>query len=764
MKSFVKFFSLIIYYSILTYSQSIKIEGNILDAETGLPIGYVNIFTLNSQSHAVSDQDGKFKIDLDVEDGSEIIFSRIGYKSYRFSVKSFANDLILSIRLLPSEISLGEIIVTSTKYSKMERNVALPVEVISADKLEHKLALSVPDAITNEPGISLVRDGIWGTDISIRGLSRQNVVTLVDGNRIETATNHAAGLSLIDMFDINRIEVIKGGVSSLYGTGATGGVINVTTKTPSYSDNLILSGTISGGYNSVNEGGIGNLSLTAASNKAYIKVSGSVRSAVNAQTPEGILPNSQFRDNYFSANAGIKLFDNQELKINFQNFVGKDIGIPGGKSFPQTAAVRYQLARRLMYSAEYKLHSLFSFLPSTSIKYFAQEIERKVELKPNEVTTTLPRATHLTNGIQFQSNLLLGNLNQFAAGIDFWQRRYSGFRETIAKTGTSTRITADYPVPNSKYISTGFYAQDEQRMLANKLVVTFGGRFDLIKVTNAETRNPAYVINNGIITYPAKNPLASFSAGEYNDKSWSGNIGFLFSLMDNVDVTLNLAHAFRSPVLEERFQYINLGGDVYLGNPNLKSERGYFIDAGFRIWDDDISLKTNFFLNNFDNLVIDKPVIVDSLYQKDNVGKARLYGFDLGVDYNLLSKFIVFASALYVIGKDTESKTDLPQIPPLNGRIGLKTSMLKWVSIELASTVFAEQNKVAFGEKATPGYVLFDLYFSSITVDWNSLSFRVFAGVENIFDKAYRNHLSTNRGSILIEPGRNFFVRTNIVF
>ncbi|MCK7522972.1 MAG: TonB-dependent receptor plug domain-containing protein [Ignavibacteriales bacterium] len=120
---------------------------------------------------------------------------------------------------------------------------------------------------------------MWGTDINIRGLSRQNVVTLVDGNRVETAANHAAGLSLIDMFDIQRIEVIKGGVSSLYGTGATGGVVNVMTKSPSYTDDLYLSGTLSSGYNSVNEGGIGNLSLTAASNKAFVKVSGSLRSA-----------------------------------------------------------------------------------------------------------------------------------------------------------------------------------------------------------------------------------------------------------------------------------------------------------------------------------------------------------------------------------------------------------------------------------------------------------------------------------------------------
>jgi hemoglobin/transferrin/lactoferrin receptor protein len=160
--------------------------------------------------------------------------------------------------------------------------------------------------------------------------------------------------------------------------------------------------------------------------------------------------------------------------------------------------------------------------------------------------------------------------------------------------------------------------------------------------------------------------------------------------------------------------------------------------------------------------VIDKPLIADSLYQKDNVGKARLYGFDLGVEYNLLNKIVLFASASFVRGEDTDNKTDLPQIPPFNGRIGFKTSMLKYVSVEIASTFFAEQNKVAFGETKTPGYVLFDLYLSSMPIDFGFMDFKLFTGVENILDKDYRNHLSTNRGSIRSEPGRNFFIRTTI--
>lgn len=761
MKTLLTTLSITILTSLTLISQTKNIKGTVLDGETNTPLENVNIVISESQTVLVTDQDGNFSIDIEPKTSRQITFSRIGYGIYRVNTNQLTSDT-LQIRLTRKQITLGEVTVTSTKYFKLEKDVAIPLEVVSTEKLEKNLSLSVPDIMHGEPGITVVRDGIWGTDINIRGLSRQNVVTLIDGNRIETATNHAAGLSLIDMFDIQRIEVIKGGVSSLYGTGATGGVVNVFTKIPSYSARLNINANIVSGYNSVNQGGIGNLTLAASSNIWYMKLSGSLRSAENTKTPQGIMPNSHFRDNYLSALAGFKPFDNQELKISFQKFGGEDIGIPGGRTFPQTASARYLLAERKMYSAEYRLISLFPSLLNTSIKYFYQEIQRSVELKPNPTTTALPRATHKTNGAIFQTNWLINNNNQLAAGIDFWQRTYNGFRETIVKTSTTTRITADYPVPNSKYMSTGFFAQNESHQLDNKLSVTVGGRLDLIKVTNEETRNPAFVNTNGVVSYPPQNPLASFSAGEYNDKSWSGNIGVLYSFMHNFEVTFNYAHAFRSPVLEERFQYINLGGDVYLGNPNLESERGNFIDVGFRIWSNVISLKTNFFFNSFSNLVVDKPLIVDSLYQKANVGKARLYGFDLGLEYQILSKVSSYVSTSFVRGEDTETKTDLPQIPPLNARIGVKSQLIDYISLELVSSLFAKQNKTAFGEKATPGYVLFDFYISSQPIDFNVMKLKLSAGVENIFDKQYRNHLSTNRGQILSEPGRNFFIRTNI--
>jgi hemoglobin/transferrin/lactoferrin receptor protein len=758
----IKFITVFILASIFQLNSQTILSGLVLDDETNLPIEGVNVVNQNNNKNTTTNHSGLFQIPI--ENGqNEIVFFRIGYKSSKNNILKENEIMYLEIKLKPSLISTGEITVTSTRYQKLEKEVALPLEVISEDKIEKNLSLSVPDALNSEPGITLVRDGIWGTDINIRGLSRQNVVTLIDGNRIETATNHAAGLSLIDMFEVERVEVIKGGVSSLYGTGATGGVVNVSTKKIYFTDKFRLSGSLSSGYNSVNKGGIGNIFLSGSSSTWYVKLNGTLRSASNTNTPNGLLPNSFFRDNYFSTVFAFRPSENHDIKVNYQKFDGREIGIPGGKTFPTTASAKYLIAKRELYSFEYSIKNLFPSLVESSIKYFFQGIERSVELKPNSTTTTLPRANHNTNGIQLNTNWLVNNNNQLAAGIDYWQRNYRGFREAIVKSGTTLKITADYPVPNSEYRSIGFYAQNESKLIQNKLTLTVGGRYDLIKVTNADTKNPAYIITNGVINNnPPKNVLGSFAKGTYNDKSWSGNISMLYSLLNNLDVTINFAHAFRSPVLEERFQYINLGGDIYLGNPNLKSEVGNFLDAGLRLWEDKLSLKINFFLNTFQDLVVDKVVIKDSLYQKDNIGKARFIGFDLGLEYIVIDAVSIFSSVSFVEGRDTDKKTFLSQVPPMNGKLGVKTSLLKYADFEAAATFFTRQNKIGQGELPTPGYVLLDFYFSSMAIDYGLISFKLFAGLENVFDKSYRNHLSTNRGLIVQEPGRNAFIKIKL--
>jgi hemoglobin/transferrin/lactoferrin receptor protein len=768
------FYSLIALFIIINKAMLPQISGKILDNNTNLPIADVTITLNGLQTTTTSDSSGLFSFNIHPA-SYELTFFRIGYKALYIRTDFSSEILPVLFRMQSALITYGEVTVTSTRFEQLIRDVPLPMEIVTKDNIINTTSVSVPDAIQNQPGIAIARDGIWGTDISIRGLGRQNIVTLVDGNRIETASNHAATLSLVDIYDIDKIEIIKEGISSLYGTGAEGGIVNIITKSGTYSDRLSLSGSLTTGYNSVNQGGAGYLNLMSSASNWYAKISGTLRSAANTKTPDGTLSNSQYNDDNLSAAIGIKPAGNQELLLKYQRFHGEDIGIPGAKAFPTFAQAKYLLAERDMYSAEYLFKDLLPSLSNLSIKYFYQDIKRDVQLivKPNDsLTQTLtPSADHSTWGTQLLSNWKLSSLNHLSAGVDVWQRTFTGFRETKAVlflrtiNKTNTTITGDYPVPNSKYLSSGVFAQDEAAFLDNNLKINFGGRYDFIKVTNDDALNHVYVITNGVISHPPHDSLSSFYASTAHDQSWSGNLGLLFRLLNNVDVTLNLAHAFRSPVQEERFQYIALGhpktDPIYLGNPNLKPEQGNFLDFGIRIWKPKYNFKGNIFLNNIIDLVIDQHDTAN-IYRKTNVGKARLYGYDFGFEYNFWSTLVTYGSLSYVRGEDLLNNANLSQITPLNSRLGFRFPIYNYLNADISSTLFAKQNNPGVGENATPGYIVFDFHLNTNMINWNYFHFRLFGGVENILNKSYREFLSTNRGIIKSEPGRDFFLKLQV--
>ena len=238
-------------------------------------------------------------------------------------------------------------------------------------------------------------------------------------------------------------------------------------------------------------------------------------------------------------------------------------------------------------------------------------------------------------------------------------------------------------------------------------------------------------------------------------------MGTKYSFNENFDATLSLGLAFRSPSLEERFQYIDQGSYVRVGNPNLKSERSKSADLGLRYYRDDLKIVTSFFYNYFNDLVAELPGTFEgrAAYIKTNIGEAKLYGFDFQTDYNFCGETVGYAKASYVKGEDITSGGYLPQMPPLNGMLGIRFKLLDMISTDVSSTIFTAQNNVAQGEITTPGYATFAIELSTKQFQFGVMNLSLNGGVQNLFDKNYRDHLSTTRGSITIEPGRNFYIK-----
>lgn len=772
------------YLSAGTYS----LKGKVTDSKTGEPVQGAVVF-ISVATKTNTNTTGEYTIKNLTGQIIDLQISRIGYKKMNVRIESNGEGIITkNILLEPSAIEFGEVIVSTDRNGNYLRNSPYSELLINGEKIVSKPSESLSDVLKEEPGVSLMRDGVWGTEVSIRGLNRENVVALIDGNRIATSTDVAARLSMIDLNDIEKVEIIKGASSSIYGSGATGGIINIITKSPGFSDKFSLKGIASLGYNSVNNMSATSGSIYSSGSFWSSKITGSYRKADNIETPAGKMKNSQFEDYSISGALKISPIDNNLIKIDYQLFKANNVGIPGGSAvFPSTADIRYPDERRESISAGYEINDISKMFYKLSAQYSFQTIDRDVENIPHivqniaatgsspaqrvSVLKITPEANHKNNNFQLQGNFLLGEDNNLVAGLDYWDRSYFGERQKYqliealnsqgAVISTTNKVTGDKPLPDSKYKSLGLFVQDEAQLIKDKLSLSLGARLDKINIHGESTLNPIYQIVNGKINYSPAGQIQLWNTTDASDISYSANAGMKYSLTSNFDLTLSLGLSFRSPSLEERFQYIDQGSYLLVGNPDLKSERGKSADFGIRYYLPSVKIVTSFFYNYFNDLVSQLPGQFEGrpAYLKTNIGKAELYGFDFRTDYNIYNEIIFYTVASYVKGNDISGGGYLSLIPPLNGTLGVKFSLPFDLKADYSVVVFAAQNEIGAGELTTPGYAISNFSINTKQLNISTSRIQLFAGIENIFDKSYRDHLSTLRGGMLLEPGRNLFIK-----
>ncbi len=768
-------------------AQTGAITGKIRATDTEETLSGANINLVGTTFGTISNQKGEFVIKKAPVGNQKLKIRYIGYQEKTLDVTITGNETIrLTIKLTPAIIQTQGVVVTSSRYEKELTDVSMPVTIVTGKQISNIAPVTLVDAIKSEPGLALGRDGVWGTRLVVRGLSRNNLVTLIDGNRLETATDLAADLAMVDVNDIERIEVIRGAGSALYGTGAIGGVINVVTRNSYYSDQFHANGGLTGGFSSVNSMGSGHAHLDMGNSRWFFYLSRMYRNAQNIQTPAGKLANSQFTDQNISAKAGFKLFKNSEFKLAYHNFQAEDVGIPGGGTlFPAGALVRYPVEKRENLSVELVSRNWTSWLRQTSVKYFMQDVTREVEhipftvkLMPGQppkrvsVEKVTPGAIHLVDGVQFQSDWLPTKNQYVIAGIDYWQRQYEGHRSKFQKIEvlnavdnsvmkTILKEIGELPLPDSKYASFGVFGQDEVRIWQEKLVLTVGGRYDWIHIQNDDALNPAFEITDGIRNDSPTGQTVLWTAGESKNKSWSANFNMLYHLHPALKFKLTTARSFRSPVLEERYQFIDLGNLVKIGDPNLEPEKGVFGDLGFELSLNKFAFSGNVFGNEIKDMVVDLPSTYQnrSALKKVNVGQARLTGFDGRIDWGVLPALALYGTLGYVKGEDVKNNTPLPLIPPLNGRLGFRWKSPMYFNLDFAANMYATQDRIVADELRTPGYTTMDIFLNTNQLTTRFMVTRLVLGVENVTDRLYRNHLATNRGLIVAEPGRNFVVQ-----
>jgi len=787
--------------------QAFRFEGKVSDQSTNKGIAYVvaELTPVKAGEDATyqttTDRNGAFFLECPA--GSyRLGLQVLGYAPLVKEI-SISGDMQEEFHLDVQSIPLGEIEVSSFRVNRKVKDLPVPLAVVGSNNFQVQSALSLSNVLAAEPGLAIFSEGVWATSINVRGMSENRLVTMIDGNRVETASDLTASMSMVDVNDVERVEVMKAAQSSLYGTGAIGGIVNIVTRDGHFSEGPYASGTVMSGYASVNKQTSLHGAVNTGSEKWYLRISGTTNNADDIRTPEGILANSQFKSNNIAAKIGVKPFENHVFKLQYQNNWSTDVGIPGGAAFPGPAEASYSDIGRQLLAASYEIKDIGDRLGSLEVRYFTQYINRDVEMYPNVSSVVplpsgeqhitpelfLPTGNHLTHGAQLQSNWDMGKHNTLIAGVDLWSRRITTERTKYIRVdvlnsagdivNTKNMVRGETPIPESTFGSAGAFIQDETLLFNEKLRLIVGGRMDLIRVQNAEGYDIDYLEVNGVMNDPAPNQRITFEEGEEHNISWSANAGLIQKLSADTDLSFTVARSFRAASLEERFKYIDLGNFVRLGDPELQPESALSADLGLRIWKNKFNFQADAFVNSISNMIVETPGefiytintgplvgSVDTIPAliNANVSKALLYGFDFGMQYNVWSNLVVYASGAYVRGRDTEKDADLPLIPPLNGRLGMRYTLPGIASAEFTAIAFSKQDKLAEGEMETDGYARFDLAMSSAPLRIGPASLRIYAGIENLTDKAYTNHLSTNRGSISIEPGRNFYLRLSLSF
>lgn len=680
------------------------------------------------------------------------------------------------------------LVVSSLKTGGEIGESASNVSVVTMTDVRRQPSLNVADVLSGEPGLSRGGDGIWSANINVHGFSENRLVTLIDRNRVETATDLTASLSMLNVYDVERVEVIKGAQSSIYGSGAIGGIVNVITRDGHFADKPYFCGNFTSSYTSMNSGFGEYMSLYGGSRKWYIKLHGAYSSAGDARTPEGYLRNSSFNSADAGATAAFRITSAGSIKMQFQRNQSWDVGIPGGASFSPAATASYSSIGRTLASINYDADDLGDAWKHLNVKLFYQGIDRDVTMLPNapepqsgaRPVRVTPGAVHDTYGASAEGRWKHGGWNSLTAGAEVWSRSVSSQRakyidQYAAGVVKAQMIRREMPLPDASYTSSGIFAQDEMRLLEGRLVLSMGVRADVNFVKNGECHSVELIENvtAGTVNDNPPGKFVTFEAGRRTDPSWSANFGLLYRTGSRLDLNFNLTRAYRSPAIEELFKFIDLSGNkVHFGNPDLKPEKCLGADAGLRYHSDRLRFNLSAYVNGISDMIVERrenllPESVNDTLVLHNASRAVLYGLDGDFSCKIGGGVTAFAVCSLTVGTELSDKNEsLPLIPPFSGRAGLQYDNQKSLgaSVEIVASGARPSGKIADGERATDAWWRLDASLHSRIFRLGCCSLQLFGGMNNITDNSYTNFLSTNRGNIVCEPGRNLYLRANLVF
>jgi iron complex outermembrane receptor protein len=654
-------------------------------------------------------------------------------------------DVRVTIALRPATVRLQSVMVTATPTGTDPLNITQSTVELSGKELAQNIGASVAQTLSREPGMAMRYNGPTANVPVIRGLTGERILVLQDGERAADLSSSSAdhGLS-IDPLNAQRIEVVRGPASLLYGNNALGGVVNVIsndipTTVPSH-----IEGYVGGQAESVNPGGATSVSITAPVGSALaVTARGGYRRIGDVRQGGGdALTGTDSRN--FNGTLGLGLVGDRATGGLVYRAFDFDYGLPAAPDDEEQGVRidgrRQELSGRASVDLGDRPISYLR-LDGTAQWYNHDEIER---------TGAIGTAFNLrTQTLNATGKTSLGPLTG-AVGAQGLFKQYSAEGEEALT-----------PAANSR--SGGLFLYQELPIgvgssEANTPRLQFGGRYDVYRIDSKP----------GDPKFGGPRSLTFDNA--------SGSLGLSVPLGAAASFSASVARAFRAPTVEELFSEAvhNAAGSYDRGNADLRAETNAGVDAVFRVQGARASAQLSGYYNRINDYIYPQAV-GDTTVDGEEPGETRtlplveyrqadanLRGVEGQVEYEVVPQIVVGAVGDVVRGQFHDGGP-LPFIPA--ARLG---GSLRWDNrrYSLGGDVrhgFA-QDRVTGGE--------FDLPTDAYTLVNASAGLNFVAGgyvhsvtlrADNLFDEQYRDATSRIK-RFALNPGRNVSVVYRLLF
>ena len=709
----------------------------------GAPIGAATVAITELNRAVNTAVDGRFRFDAVPAGRYTLTVRKLGYQKRASTITVDAAAVDVTIVLDAGSVVIEPVNVTALRTPVDVVASPLSTSILTGDDVHPNSGISLAHSVNQLAGVHNVSTGQQVGKPMIRGLFGPRVLILTDGSRLEDYSWSDEDGPSVDARLAQRIEVIRGPASVLYGSEALGGVINVIpAELPFSPEGLSTHRGALEAYGGSNNTELGSAGMIEGTKGRYgWRGLATGRFALDMNTPRGKLQNSSFfavnGEGAFGFNSA---HGNTTIRaahyggeFHLLEAKGPEVGDSTGGPVRQTLDDRLQLTNNYVVSSALRFETKAQYQ-----RHALTEVSDDCQPAPGQTTCTKVKDQQAfglvlnTGTADFLAHHTLGALSGTVGVSTMYQN-----------SGTSGPI---FLVPSATTTSVGAFTFEQ---------LTFGA-VSLVGGVRGDTRS---------LSSDASVPL-SLAADSRNWSAFTGDVGFVIRPIPELGIVANLGTGWRAPTLFDL--YTNgpnaADGRYEIGNATLKSERDHSIDGGLRWASPRVRAEATVFQNSVDDYIFTTPTI-DSIgglrVFRHTQANARLTGAEFSGSVDVLPELTLRATHDFVNGVSRATDAPLPLMPPPRSRIGanLHSSALSWAqraSIGAELEVNQKQTRLDAYDVPANAYTLLNV---DMSVE------RVFRTRPTRFDIDVRNATNTTYTDFLSRYKRfSYGQGVNVIF